>query len=87
MPRPKALARVIETCAAFAVRRIDLTNAWRVDKSYLRSPKLAAEALAHCGAARREQGATTHLPEIAVHERLMELLDSRWSRAEPLARR
>jgi RsmE family RNA methyltransferase len=79
MPRPKALTRVIEACAAFAVRRIDLTNAWRVDKSYLRSPKLAATALAHAARVGAEQGATTHLPEIHVHERLMELLDSRFA--------
>ena len=83
VPRPKALARVIETCAAFAVQRVSLTNAWRVDKSYLRSPKLAAEALAHSARIGAEQGATTHLPEIAVHERLMELLDARWPAPEP----
>jgi RsmE family RNA methyltransferase len=83
VPRPKALARVIETCAAFAVRRIELTNAWRVDKSYLRSPKLAADALAHSARLGAEQGATTHLPAIAVHERLMELLDTRWPAPEP----
>jgi len=83
VPRPKALARVIETCAAFAVKRIELTNAWRVDKSYLRSPKLAAEALAHSARLGAEQGATTHLPEIVVHERLMELLDTRWPAPEP----
>jgi RsmE family RNA methyltransferase len=83
VPRPKALARVIETCAAFAVRQVSLTNAWRVDKSYLRSPKLAADALAHAARIGAEQGATTHLPQIAVHERLMELLDSRWPALEP----
>jgi RsmE family RNA methyltransferase len=83
MPRPKALARVIEACAAFAIRRIDLTNAWRVDKSYLRSPKLAPEALAHSARLGAEQGATTHLPEIHVHERLMELLDSRFADRGP----
>jgi RsmE family RNA methyltransferase len=83
VPRPKALARVIETCAAFAVRRIELTNAWRVDKSYLRSPKLAAEALAQAARIGAEQGATTHLPEIHMHERLMELLDTRWPAPGP----
>jgi len=83
VPRPKALARVIETCAAFAVRRIELTNAWRVDKSYLRSPKLAAAALAHAARIGAEQGATTHLPEIQLHERLMELLDTRWPAPQP----
>lgn len=74
VPRPKVLARVIETCAAFGVRRIELTNAWRVDKSYLRSPRLAADALASAARLGAEQGATTHVPAIRVHERLMELL-------------
>jgi RsmE family RNA methyltransferase len=75
VPRPKVLARVIETCAAFGVRRIELTNAWRVDKSYLRSPKLLPDALAHAARLGAEQGATTHVPEIRVHERFMTMLD------------
>jgi len=78
IPRPKVLSRVIETAAAFAVARVELTNAWRVDKSYLRSPRLAPEALAHAARLGAEQGATTHLPAIAVHPRLMGLLDARW---------
>jgi 16S rRNA (uracil1498-N3)-methyltransferase len=83
MPRPKVLARVIEACAAFAIRRIDLTNAWRVDKSYLKSPKLAPSALANDARLGAEQGATTHLPEIHVHERLMALLDARFATPAP----
>lgn len=83
MPRPKVLARVIEACAAFAIRRIDLTNAWRVDKSYLKSPKLTPAALALDARLGAEQGATTHLPEIHVHDRLMGLLDSRFATPGP----
>jgi len=79
IPRPKAIARAIETCATFAIRRVDLTNAWRVDKSYLRSPRLAPDVLAHAARLGAEQGATTHLPELAVHDRLMALLDSRFA--------
>jgi len=78
IPRPKVLSRVIEAAAAFGVARIDLTNAWRVDKSYLRSPRLAPEALALAARLGAEQGATTHLPAIAIHHRLMALLDARW---------
>jgi RsmE family RNA methyltransferase len=78
IPRPKALTRVVEAAAAFGVARIDLTNAWRVDKSYLRSPRLAPDALALAARLGAEQGATTHLPPIAVHLRLMALLDARW---------
>lgn len=75
IPRPKALSRVIETAAAFGVARVALTNAWRVDKSYLRSPRLRPEALALAARLGAEQGATTHLPEIEIHLRLMALLD------------
>lgn len=78
VPRPKVLARTIEAAASFAVERIALTNAWRVDKSYLRSPRLAPEALAHAARLGAEQGATTHLPAITFHRRLMALLDARW---------
>ena len=78
IPRPKVLSRVIETAAAFGVARIDLTNAWRVDKSYLASPRLKTETLEHALRLGAEQGATTHLPALAIHERLMGLLDTRW---------
>lgn len=78
IPRPKVLTRVVEAAAAFGVARIDLTNAWRVDKSYLRSPRLALDALALAARLGAEQGATTHPPPIAVHLRLMALLDARW---------
>lgn len=78
VPRPKVLTRVVEAAAAFGVARIALTNAWRVDKSYLKSPRLAPEALALATRLGAEQGATTHLPPIAIHHRLMELLDLRW---------
>jgi len=78
IPRPKVLTRVIEAAAAFGVERIALTNAWRVDKSYLRSPRLAPDALALAARLGAEQGATTHLPDIAIHHRLMALLDARW---------
>lgn len=78
VPRPKALTRVIEAAASFAVSRIALTNAWRVDKSYLHSPRLEPDALARAARFGAEQGATTHVPPIAVHLRLMELLDTRW---------
>lgn len=78
VPRPKVLSRTIEIAAAFGVERIALTNAWRVDKSYLSSPRIAPRALADAARLGAEQGATTHVPPIAFHRRLMELLDGRW---------
>ncbi len=76
MPRPKVLSRVLETAAAFAVQRIDLVNAWRVDKAYLASPRLATEAIGDHVRLGAEQGMTTHLPEVAFHPRLMGFLDA-----------
>jgi 16S rRNA (uracil1498-N3)-methyltransferase len=85
VPRPKVLTRALETAAAFGVARVDLTNAWRVDKSYLKSPKLAPDALAHAARLGAEQGATTHVPPIEVHARLMALLDARWPHVDAAA--
>lgn len=75
VPRPKVLLRTVAIAASFGVERIDLTNAWRVDKSYLGSPALLAEALGRAARDGAEQGVTTHLPELVVHRRLMALLD------------
>ncbi len=81
IPRPKVLTRTIETAAAFGVTRIDLTNAWRVDKSYLASPRLATPALDYALRFGAEQGATTHIPPLTIHDRFMGLLDARWPTA------
>ena len=78
VPRPKVLTRTIEAIASFAAMRIALTNAWRVDKSYLSSPRLEPDALALAARLGAEQGVTTHVPTIVLYRRLMELLDTRW---------
>ncbi|MBE7454306.1 MAG: RsmE family RNA methyltransferase [Kofleriaceae bacterium] len=78
VPRPKVLSRAVETAAAFGVRRIDLVNAWRVDKAYLDSPRLAPADLAHHLRLGAEQGVTTHLPAVELHRRLMPFLDARF---------
>jgi 16S rRNA (uracil1498-N3)-methyltransferase len=75
VPRPKVLSRVLQHAAAYGVRRIDLVNAWRVDKSYLGSSKLDLDAIAENLRLGAEQGMTTHLPAVAVHKRLMAFLD------------
>ena len=80
VPRPKVLTRTIEAIASFGALRITLTNAWRVDKSYLSSPRLAPDALAHAARLGAEQGVTTHVPKLLVYRRLMELLDTRFAK-------
>jgi RsmE family RNA methyltransferase len=75
VPRPKVLSRVVQHAAAHGVRRIDLVNAWRVDKSYLGSSRLDDAAIDLALRLGAEQGVTTHLPEVAVHRRLMAWLD------------
>ena len=87
VPRPKVITRTIEIIASFAVKRIDLTNAWRVDKSYLRSPRLDPGALALAARFGAEQGATTYIPTITVHDRLMAVLDERFARADAATQR
>jgi 16S rRNA (uracil1498-N3)-methyltransferase len=76
VPRPKVLGRAIETAAAFGVSRIALTNAWRVDKSYLASPRTEPPALALATRLGAEQGGTTHLPPVELHRRFMAMLDA-----------
>ena len=76
MPRPKALRRILQSAAALGVSRIDLTNAWRVEKSYLDSPRLTAPALHEALVLGCEQGMTTWLPAVTVHRRLTPLLET-----------
>lgn len=67
LPRPKSLSRALETAAQLGVRRIDLVNAWRVDKSYFDSPRLEPAKLRDSLVLGCEQGATTWLPAVEVH--------------------
>jgi 16S rRNA (uracil1498-N3)-methyltransferase len=81
VPRPKVLSRVIQTVAAIGVRRVDLVNGWRVDKSYLGSARLEQARIDEDLRLGAEQGETTHLPAVAVHPRLMTFLDERYPAA------
>lgn len=74
MPRPKALPRALQAAASLGVRRIDLVNAWRVEKAYFESPRLAEAEVIEELRLGCEQGGHTWVPELQVHRLLMPYL-------------
>ncbi len=64
LPRPKVLNRVIASVASLGVKRLFLVNAWRVEKSYWKSPKL--DRLRDQITLGREQAKDTVLPSIEL---------------------
>lgn len=76
LPRPKALRRILRLAATMGVGRLDLVNAWRVEKSFFDSPVLAPDAIRRELLLGAEQGGTPRLPEVAVHRLLMPFLET-----------
>lgn len=66
LPRPKVLNRVIAASASLGVKRLYLVNAWRVEKSYWKSPRLTAENLRAQSLLGLEQARDTVLPAIEL---------------------
>ena len=89
LPRPKVLSRVLQCAASFGVDRIDLVNAWRVDKSYFVSDRLALGRLSDDLWLGCEQGGQTWVPDVEVHRLFRPLVEQelprRW--AETTVRR
>ncbi len=67
LPRPKVLNRVLAGVTSLGVKRIHLINAWRVEKSYWKSPKLSDENLLLQRVIGLEQAKDTNLPTIELH--------------------
>lgn len=64
LPRPKVLNRVIAGATSLGVKRIFLINAWRVEKSYWSTPRLAPDNLRMQAILGLEQARDTRLPSI-----------------------
>src|SRR6185369_12709721 len=64
LPRPKVLHRVVASASSLGVKRIVLINAWRVEKSYWKSPRLAD--LRDAAILGLEQAKDTILPQIEL---------------------
>ena len=67
VPRPKVLNRVIAGATSLGVKRILLVNAWRVEKSYWKSPRMSADNLRAQSILGLEQARDTILPVIEQH--------------------
>jgi 16S rRNA (uracil1498-N3)-methyltransferase len=68
LPRPKVLNRTIAAAVSMGIREIDLINAWRVEKSYWKSPRLSEENLRTQAILGLEQAGDTMLPTIRQHQ-------------------
>jgi RsmE family RNA methyltransferase len=66
LPRPKVLNRAVAAATSLGLARIVLLNAWKVEKSYWKSPRLNDENLLQQRILGLEQAKDTVLPELKL---------------------
>ena len=66
LPRPKVLNRVVAAAASLGVARLVLVNAWKVEKAYWASPRMAPENLRQQLLLGLEQAKDTVLPDLRL---------------------
>jgi len=66
LPRPKVLNRVVAAATSMGIKRMVFINAWRVEKSYWKSPRLSDDNLRAQAIAGLEQARDTTLPSIEL---------------------
>ncbi len=83
VPRPKVISRVVAAASSFGVRSLTLVNAWRVEKSYFDSPRLAAARLRQDAILGCEQGEQVFVPELRVFRRFVPFVEDELPRVFP----
>ena len=84
LPRPKVLNRVIASATSLGVKEMHLINAWRVEKSYWKSPKLTDQNLREQCIAGLEQARDTVFPRITLHRFFRQFVENFSSEAMKL---
>ncbi|MEI8139425.1 MAG: 16S rRNA (uracil(1498)-N(3))-methyltransferase [bacterium] len=67
MPRPKCFRRIIQCATTMGVKRIALFGAYRVEKSYWKSPWLEDQELQRQLVLGLEQARDTEMPQVTMH--------------------
>lgn len=70
LPRPKFLKRTLANLTSLGVKRIDLTHAFKVEKSYWHCEQIQTESIRAACLIGLEQARDTHLPTVHLHRRL-----------------